>query len=156
MTGKCGIRTLSSCALALFLFGILLAAAAAQNAAAGFAPIASALQNGEFQKALELLRPALQASPRNAQLWAMQGAAYAGEGHPKEALGSFRSALKISPDYLPALQGAIQIEYEAAGRGCDSTLAACAALATCRCHQSWHARGARISTRKLWRSRRSF
>ena len=82
-------------ALALFLFGILLAAAAAQNAAAGFEPIASALQNGEFQKALELLRPALQASPRNAQLWAMQGAAYAGEGHPKEALGSFRARSKF-------------------------------------------------------------
>jgi tetratricopeptide (TPR) repeat protein len=28
-------------------------------------------------------------------------------------LASFRGALKISPDYLPALQGAIQIEYEA-------------------------------------------
>ena len=43
----------------------------------------------------------------------MQGAAYAGDRHMKEALASFRSALKISPDYLPALEGAIQIEYEA-------------------------------------------
>jgi tetratricopeptide (TPR) repeat protein len=43
----------------------------------------------------------------------MQGAAYSGEGHNKEALGSYRSALKIAPDYLPALQGAAQIEYGA-------------------------------------------
>jgi tetratricopeptide (TPR) repeat protein len=43
----------------------------------------------------------------------MQGVAYSGLGQKKEALASFRSALKISPDYIPALQGAVQIEYEA-------------------------------------------
>jgi hypothetical protein len=31
-----------------------------------------------------------------------------GEGHKQEALASFRTAL-ISPDYLPALEGAAQI-----------------------------------------------
>jgi tetratricopeptide (TPR) repeat protein len=114
MTGRCATRR--ACGLlaqALFLL-CLLSAAAAQSAEAGFEPIASALQNHEFQKALELLRPALQAFPGNVQLWAMQGAAYAGDGLTKEALASFRSALKISPDYLPALEGAIQIEYESA------------------------------------------
>ncbi len=91
---------------------LLSPAAGAQNAAEGFESIASALRNQEFQKALELLRPALQRSPGNAQLWAMRGAAYSGERHIKEALTSFQNALKISPDYLPALEGAIQIEYE--------------------------------------------
>lgn len=43
----------------------------------------------------------------------MQGVAYEGEGHKKEALASFHKALKISPDNLPALEGAIQIQYEA-------------------------------------------
>lgn len=75
--------------------------------------IVTALRNKDFRRALALLKPALQAFPGNSELWAMQGAAYAGEGHTKEALDSFRSALKISPDYLPALQGAIQIEYDA-------------------------------------------
>ena len=36
----------------------------------------------------------------------------AGQGQKKEALTSFHKALKISPDYLPALHGAIQIEFE--------------------------------------------
>ncbi|MGB0011429.1 MAG: tetratricopeptide repeat protein [Candidatus Sulfotelmatobacter sp.] len=113
MTGRCATRrTCRLLAPILFLLW-LLSAAAAQSAEDGLGPIASALQNREFQNALELLRPALQASPNNAELWAMQGTAYAGEGNPKEALASFRSALKISPDYLPALEGAIQIEYEA-------------------------------------------
>jgi tetratricopeptide (TPR) repeat protein len=106
-------RTCRLLAQVFFLLWLLSAAASAQSTEDGFRPIASALQNQEFQKALELLRPALQAAPGNAQLWAMQGTAYAGEGQTKEALASFHSALKISPDYLPALEGAIQIEYEA-------------------------------------------
>jgi tetratricopeptide (TPR) repeat protein len=85
----------------------------AQSTEDGIAAIVSALQNQEYQKALELLPPALKASPKDSRLWAMQGAAYAGEGHKPEALVSFEKALKISPDYLPALEGTIQIEYEA-------------------------------------------
>jgi tetratricopeptide (TPR) repeat protein len=84
----------------------------AQTAEDHIAPIASALQNKNFQRALELIRPALQRSSKDAQLWAMQGAAYAGTGDAKQALASFHKALEISPDYLPALQGAIQVEYE--------------------------------------------
>lgn len=88
--------------------------ASAQTAPERTDSIAAALQTGNFDKALELLRPALQASPNNAELWAMQGAAYAGENKNKEALASFDKSLQISPDYLPALQGAAQIEFAAA------------------------------------------
>jgi tetratricopeptide (TPR) repeat protein len=75
-------------------------------------PIAAALSSGNYAKALELLRPALQASPGDARLWAMQGAAEAALGDSKQALDSYRSALKIAPDYLPALHGAAQIEFD--------------------------------------------
>jgi len=75
--------------------------------------IASTLRNKEFSRALELLRPALQQSPGDARLWAMQGTAYAGGEKTKDALASFQTALKIDPDYLPALQGAAQIEFAA-------------------------------------------
>jgi tetratricopeptide (TPR) repeat protein len=97
----------------IFILLMFVSHALAQTAENRRAPIASALQSKEFEAALELLKPALQASPADAQLWAMQGAAYAGEGHTKDALASFHNALKYSPDYLPALQGAAQIEYEA-------------------------------------------
>jgi tetratricopeptide (TPR) repeat protein len=110
MTGIRAIRKI--CLLLAPLFFLFPPWTLAQAAGDQFDPIASALRGKEFEKALELLHPALQASPGDAQLWAMQGAAYAGEGHTKEALASFRNALKISPDYLPALQGAAQIEYE--------------------------------------------
>jgi len=91
---------------------LFLSCALAQTPQNQFAPIATALQNKEFEKAVELVRPALKASPGNAQLWAMQGAAYSGEGCKKNALASFRHALKISPEYLPALEGAVQIEFD--------------------------------------------
>jgi tetratricopeptide (TPR) repeat protein len=74
--------------------------------------IASELQNEQYEQALVLLRPALSNFPGDAQLWAMQGVALAHEGRKKEALGSFQHALRIFPDYLPALRGAIQIEFD--------------------------------------------
>ena len=76
--------------------------------------IASALHNNAFPEALKLLQPALAQSPADAQLLAMQGAAYAGEHRNAEALSSYNKALKFSPDYLPALTGAIQIEFDEA------------------------------------------
>lgn len=77
-----------------------------------FDSIYSALRGGNFDEALSLIRPALAHSPSEAQLWAMQGVAYAGEKNQSAALASFRRAIELSPDYLPALQGAAQIEYD--------------------------------------------
>jgi len=77
------------------------------------APITTALGNHEFDQALELLRPALQASPANAQLWMLQGLAYSGKGDRESALHSYQAALRISPDYIAALKGAAQLEYQA-------------------------------------------
>ncbi len=87
--------------------------ALAQSAQDRIASIADALRSQQFDQALELLQPALKQFPGNVELWTMQGVAYAGRGQKKEALSSFRNALKISPDIIPALQGAAQIEYEA-------------------------------------------
>jgi tetratricopeptide (TPR) repeat protein len=98
-------------ALAILLLASLLRAFG-QGHEAQIKAIASELQANEFSRAVELTRAALKESPGNAQLWAMQGTAYAGEGRKQDALASFRAALKISPDYVPALEGAIQIEYE--------------------------------------------
>ena len=92
---------------------IIVCCALAQRPVDQAGAIAQALQTRDFAKALELLRPALQQFPGDAQLWAMQGAAFAGQGHKQEALAAFRRSLKISPDYVVALQGAAQIEYDA-------------------------------------------
>lgn len=95
----------------IFLLSALLAQTTNQIQAIG-----SALQAKQFDEALDLLDPALKSSPENAELWAMQGTAYAGLRQEKEALDSFHRSLKISRDYLPALKGAIQIEYQAGSK----------------------------------------
>jgi len=95
------------------LVGLLFGNAAAQAASSEIEAIASALQNQSYDQALQLLGPELQKFPGDARLWAMQGVAYAGANHEQEALASFRKALKLSPDYLPAIQGAAQIEFQA-------------------------------------------
>src|SRR5579871_5390260 len=99
-------------ALVLFALGVV---AAAQPEKESLDQIMSALRSNEPARALQLLHPALQASPGNAQLWMLQGLAYLQTGDRRSALASYRSALKISPDYVAALEGAAQLEYEAGG-----------------------------------------
>ena len=94
--------------LAVFQSGIV-----GQAVNEGVASIISALQSRDFGKALQLLQPALETSPRNPQLLVFQGLAYSGEGNATAALGSYQAALKIVPDYLPALKGAAELEYDA-------------------------------------------
>jgi tetratricopeptide (TPR) repeat protein len=102
----------NKCFLLVWLL-ILSSAVFAQSTANPVAAITSALRNREFDQALQLLQPALQSAPNNPQLWAFQGLAYSGKGNQKAALGSYQAALKIASDYLPALEGAAQLEYEA-------------------------------------------
>jgi tetratricopeptide (TPR) repeat protein len=85
---------------------------AAQTAGDQLEAIGLALRNREFDRALDLLRPQLKASPESAQLWTIQGKAYAGMQKTKNALTSFETALKIDPDYIPALQGEAQIGFD--------------------------------------------
>jgi tetratricopeptide (TPR) repeat protein len=75
--------------------------------------ITAALRAHEYENALRLAHAALERSPADPQLWMFQGVAYAGEGKKSEALISFRTAMKLVPDYLPALQQEAQLYYEA-------------------------------------------
>ena len=103
------LRAVVCLTLPFFLMPCLLA----QTGEYRIAPIVSALRDQQFEKALALLHTALVQSPGNAQLWTMQGVAYDGAGNKREALNSFRRALKLSPDEIPALQGTAQIEFDA-------------------------------------------
>jgi tetratricopeptide (TPR) repeat protein len=75
--------------------------------------IRSALQAKEYDQALQLIRSELQRSPRDARLLTLQGFAFAGLGKDREALAAYDKALSVSPDFLPALEGAAELEYQA-------------------------------------------
>jgi tetratricopeptide (TPR) repeat protein len=98
---------------AIFIVTVCFIAAFGQTGGDQIGAISASLRAGEFDHALQLLHPVLQESPSNPQLWTLQALAYSGAKQKKDALASFQHALKISPDYLPALEGAAQLEYDA-------------------------------------------
>ena len=91
--------------------GVLLGVAVAQSIADREA-IAAALSKSDFASALQLLESALRKSPNDVELLTMQGVTYERQGNQEQALPPFQKALQISPNYIPALQGAIQILYQ--------------------------------------------
>jgi tetratricopeptide (TPR) repeat protein len=82
--------------------------AAAQSPVAS---ISAELRNHEFAKALALSTAALKKDPRDYRVWTLQGLAYVGMNNPTLAVSSYTRALKLSPDYLPALQGSAEIAF---------------------------------------------
>lgn len=74
--------------------------------------VQSALRGRDFAQALELTGSQLQQFPRDPRLWTLEGLALAGLKKSPEALKAYDKALSISPNYLPALQGSVQLEFE--------------------------------------------
>jgi tetratricopeptide (TPR) repeat protein len=77
------------------------------------AQVTTAIKEGKLDQAVQLADQGLTTSPNDPQLWALKGIALSGQKRRKEALTAYHHALKISPNYLPALEGAAQIQYEA-------------------------------------------
>jgi tetratricopeptide (TPR) repeat protein len=73
--------------------------------------IVDALRHQNFDRALQLSSAALKRAPSDHRLWTLSGMAYAGTNQSSLALGSYNRALKFAPNYLPALEGAAQIEF---------------------------------------------
>ncbi len=99
-------------------FALLMAGtvAHAQPASNPVAQISSALRDGHFEQAVQLADQGLAASPNNSQLWTLKGIALSAQKHTAQALDAYHHALKVSPNYLPALEGAAQIQYNAGDR----------------------------------------
>lgn len=88
----------------------------AQTPADRITAISSALRAKQFDQALQFIKTELDQTPKSAQLWTLRGIAFSGKHEEKGALAAFRHALTLSPDYLPALEGAAQIEYQDGGK----------------------------------------
>ncbi len=78
--------------------------------------ITSAIREKHYDQALELARHALESAPDDVQILTLQGLAFKALGQNPKALTAFQHALRISPAYLAALEGAAQIEYAAGSK----------------------------------------
>jgi tetratricopeptide (TPR) repeat protein len=73
--------------------------------------ITAALRARHFQQALDLARAAGRTSPKEVRILVLEGVALTGLRKDVEALTVLKAAMEISPDYLPALEAAVEIEY---------------------------------------------
>jgi tetratricopeptide (TPR) repeat protein len=106
-------RRTGRCELSVVIFAFVCSVMLGQSSSDAESHIASAIRDGNYTYALQLLGPALRRSPANAQLWTMQGVAFDRQGDKTQALAAFRHALKVAPNTIPALEGAAQIEFDA-------------------------------------------
>jgi tetratricopeptide (TPR) repeat protein len=76
------------------------------------AAIVDALRAHQFSQAEILSQAALAKRPDDYRVWALRGMADAGLNQSQQALVAYRRALRISPAYLPALEGAAQSAFQ--------------------------------------------
>lgn len=74
--------------------------------------ISGALQSRDFAKAEGLAKAALASHPQDYRLWTLRGMSSAGLGNSRLALSYYQHALKLSPMYLPALEGESQTAFQ--------------------------------------------
>jgi tetratricopeptide (TPR) repeat protein len=98
------------------------AAPAAQVPSSRLEPITAALRAQQFAQAAQLTQEALKDFPADPHLWALRGISLASSGDAKEGLAAFQQSLKIAPNYVMALQGAAQIEFQTGGTGATPLL----------------------------------
>lgn len=76
------------------------------------ASITDALRSRDFQSALNMCKSALASHPSDSRIWTLRGMALAATGNLPLASQSYQRALRFAPDYLPALEGLAQSEFQ--------------------------------------------
>jgi tetratricopeptide (TPR) repeat protein len=94
-----------------FAFALVLAGHG-QSAKVSIENVESLIRSQQYNQALSTLKVALRSNPGDYKLWTLQGICLALQGNDKQAVTAFDHALRISPNYTPALQGQIQILFK--------------------------------------------
>lgn len=99
--------------LVFLLLGPLSSYVPAQESAASVTSLVQALRSGQNATALQISEELVRANPGSAQIWSLRAMALIRAARSSDALAAYRRALQIAPDYLPALEGAAQLQYRA-------------------------------------------
>ena len=84
-----------------------------ENSSSSTADVVALLRAGNATGALTETGNLLKQQPGNCRLWSLQAVAQQSLSEVGPALKSFRHAIALCADYLPALEGAAQLEYAA-------------------------------------------
>jgi tetratricopeptide (TPR) repeat protein len=97
------------CAFVAALAAVVPAGSLAQQPQPTSASAAALIKSGHYNAAVSEARRALLIHPKDPGLWTIEGIAYAMQGKDEEALTALRTALRIAPDFVRALQAEAQI-----------------------------------------------
>jgi len=102
----------------LFLaFGILLVAlsgvlpARAQQTSSSIADIESLIRSEHYDEALQTLNAGLQKAPNDYRFLTLKGILLSKQGKNLDALAAFEKAVRLSPTYIPAVKGEVQLLF---------------------------------------------
>ncbi len=91
---------------------IVTSAIHSQDAKTPISSIEAMIRAQQYDRALSAAKLALRKDPANYKLWTLEGVCLGLQGKDDQALVAFEHAVRISPNYTPALQGEIQILYK--------------------------------------------
>ena len=96
--------------LLVFLGSLFIAQA--QSTATSLAEIESLVRAQKYESALQATHARLRANPGDFRTWALQAIVYSVKGQAAEALASYDKALRLSPNFMPALKGEVELLYQ--------------------------------------------
>jgi tetratricopeptide (TPR) repeat protein len=115
VTSAGDFRVMRRLALAAFvLLGMY--SAAAQSSDDAVRSVTNALRAHQYDQAYKLAHAKLQESPNDPKILTLEGLALSGLGKKSGALADYDAALKVAPNYVPALEAAAELEYNAGRR----------------------------------------
>jgi tetratricopeptide (TPR) repeat protein len=89
------------------------AIAFSQASPATVSDVLQALHSGDNAAALRISHQLLRDNPKSPQLWTLRAAVLSRTGQRNQSLAAYQHALALAPDFLPALEGAAELQYKA-------------------------------------------
>ncbi len=83
----------------------------AQDNKASIASIQTLIRSHDYDQALQLTSDALKRTPDDFRLWTLEGIVFSIKNSTTDAISAFDKALKLSPNYAPALKSEVQLLY---------------------------------------------
>lgn len=98
---------------AVLIVASVLVAAQGQEPRTSVASIESLIRSQQYDQALQAAKSRLKDAPNDFRVWTLEGITFSLKGSKPEALSAFNRALRLSPNYPPALKGEVQLLYPA-------------------------------------------
>lgn len=98
--------------ISICFFSGTLCTAIGEQPTASVTAIESLIRSRQYDQALALTRSALEQRPTDFRLWTLEGIIFSLQDKAQRAQSAFEKALRISPEYAPALKGEVQILYD--------------------------------------------